>query len=136
MLREVDTQGSCQLGRLLARLIVQLLYGCGDNGRTAELDRLKRECEEDDPVAFALCRMLEIDLNLSPPWTHINLLNLAVVEGESSTATNVHWDSAEAFFKFDAPISTIESYEETYDLFRVAGAVGGMGAIRVRQGCL
>jgi len=140
LLQQVNPpRGNGHLSRFLHRLVTEFQYSAGEQFWRHELDRCKSECRDNnDNIGFATCRMLEGDFSISPGWTHVTLLDLAIVEGQSESAAFEKWDTAEA--ALNANPSSLEEaeafYTEAYLKMKEAGAIGGMGAIRVRQGCM
>ena len=127
------------LSRFLHCLVTEFQFSAGEQSWRHELDSYKSECRDNnDNIGFATCRMLEGDFSISPGWTHVTLLNLAIVEDQSESVASEKWDTAEA--ALNANPSSLEEaeacYTEAFLKYEEAGAIGGMGAIRLRQGCM
>lgn len=135
------------LGRYLDRWIYEicqaqglsLCYTCPSVSRDprAQLQNLQKSYQNArDIVGEAVCKLLEGDSAISPPFTNITVLNLMIVEGMGSSAEHVLWDQVEAKIKPGNLEIAGSSYEDALVLFADAGAQRGEAAVYLRKGCM
>ena len=129
-----------QLKTFLQRLIVNVEYRSGLSDRLDLLRRRTLDSNElhdtgTDQLIGALVKMWDGDRNCSAPWTDLILLNLAIVQGQTDTAAFNDWDKIESTLNIHGLETARNRYQEAYVDFERLGALGGMAAVRLRQGC-
>ena len=129
-----------QLQSFLQRLVVNVEYRSGLSNR---FDLLRRRLDSDelhdtgtDQLIGALVKIWDGDNNCSAPWTDLILLNLAIVGGETDTAAFHVWDKLESTLDIQGLETAVNRYREAFVDFERLGALGGMAAVRLRQGCV
>ncbi|KHO10701.1 hypothetical protein MAA_11705 [Metarhizium robertsii ARSEF 23] len=91
--------------------------------------------ESNDLIGAGLCKILEGDHIISPPFTNPIALNL-IVQVRENGWENKDWDSKQLNFRLRNNPRAQECYSEALHYMEAAGSPRGQGAVFLRRGCI
>lgn len=118
------------------RLLLEASVGFNEPNFDQKVQQLELLYDgSDDWVGMGLCKIVQADKILSPPFTSPIALNLAPIIGGPGWA-NQHWDDIEPSFTLKHNDLAESYYDEALYLMEIAGAPRGQAAVHLRKGCI
>ena len=133
---EASAAGMTLTALYFQRLTVEYHLGLGSPQAAAALQSLITQYEAlEDRVGIAVCKMIQADSIISPPFSSPIAFNLIPTD-KGAGWVNDDWDAVEPQFELRDNRTAQLLYAEALNILQDAEAPRSQAAIRLRQGCI